>query len=102
MCLKRKYKIYRSKRRSLKIVRTWHAFPCNSAPLDDCDDLKPILLTIKVPLSIAQMLAVTHDTCLVLNTIEGNFHDISVLKVFSRDMAEDLIRNHNSRVVVLK
>jgi hypothetical protein len=102
MCLKRKYKIYHSKRRSLKIVSTWHAFPSYSDPLDDYSKTKPVLLTIKVPLSIAQMLAVKYDTCLTLNTIEGNLHNISVLEVYSRDMAEDLIQNYNSRVVVRK
>ena len=99
MCIK-KYRIYHSKRKSLKIVSRWKISPRNSSDLDDYDNLNPILLTAKLPLSVAQELANSHGTFLILNSIEGFLHDVPVLVVYSKDMAMDLVQNYGSRVVV--
>lgn len=102
MCIKRKYKIYRSKKKSLKYIRMWHVLPPYSSLLDDCDDPTPILLTVKLPLSVAQELAKHHGTALILDVIEGYLDDFTVLKVYSKEMAEDLVQNYGCRVVIRK
>lgn len=80
----------------------WHILPPYSSLLDDCDDPNPVLLTVKLPLSVAQELASHHGTALILDCIEGYWYNISVLKVYSKEMAEDLVQNYGCRVVVRK
>lgn len=102
MCFKRKYKIYHSKRRSLKILNSC-TLPPHIVHLDDCGNPKPVLLTIRgIPPSVLYELAVVYDTRFELDTIEGYLSNISVVKVYSKDMAEDLIQNRKSRVIVQK
>ena len=100
MCFHRNYRIYYSKRRSLKIVQNWHFLPSNSAALDDCDDLKPILLTAKVPLGVVAELSVRYDTYFTTDP-HWDSDSIMVLQVYSREMATELIKK-GSRIVVKK
>ena len=101
MCFKRNYRIYYSKRKSLKIVRGWRFLPSNCLPLDDCSDAKPILLTVKTPLSIVVELSNKYGTYFSTDiSILDSSTDV-LLQVYSKDMAEELIKR-GSRVVVLK
>ena len=99
MCINKKYRIYHSKRRSLKIVSRWR-ISSHSTVLYEYDNPNPILLTLGLPLSVAQELANSYGTCLIINSIEGFLHEVTVLVVYSKDMAMDLVQNYNSRVVV--
>ena len=101
MCFKRNYRIYYSKRKSLKIVRGWRFLPSDCSLLDDCNDAKPILLTVKIPLSIVVELSSKYGTYFSTNiSILDSSTDV-LLQVYSKDMAEELIKR-GSRVVVLK
>ena len=100
MCLYRNYRIYCSKRRSLKVVKNWHFLPLNCAALDDCDEPKPILLTAKVTLGVVAELSNQYGAYF---TTDPHFDSdsITVLQVYSREMATELIKR-GSRVVVRK
>ena len=101
MCFKRKYRIYYSKRRSLKIVRGWRFLPPNCSSLDDCSNAKPILLTVKTPLSIVVELASKYGAYFSTDiSILDSSTDV-LLQVYSKEMAEELVKR-GSRVVVLK
>lgn len=100
MCFHRNYRIYYSKRRSLKIVQNWHFLPLNSAALDDCDEPKPILLTAKVPLGVVAELSNRYGTYFTTDP-HWDSDSITVLQVYSREMAAELIKR-GSRVVVKK
>ena len=96
----RNYKIYYSKRRSLKVAMNWHFLPSNCALLDDCDDPKPILLTVKVPLGVVAELSNKYETFYTPDP-HWDFDSITVLQVYSREMATELIKK-GSRIVVKK
>ena len=100
MCFSRSYRIYYSKRKSLKIIRNWHNLPSNHSPLDDCDNAKPILLTVKVPLSIVVELSSKYGAFTTDNTIFDSDSEIA-LKVYSKEMARELVER-GSRVIVRK
>ena len=100
MCFHKNYKIYYLKRRSLRIVERWRF--SSDCSLDDCTDSVPIFLTKKVPSSIVQALAVKYQSCIVFDTIEGYLDKISILKVYSKTLAKELVKNYKSRVIIRK
>lgn len=101
MCFHRNYRVYYSKRRSLKVVSDWRFIPSNCSSLDDCDDARPILLTVKTPLSIVVELANKYGAYFTTNAHVLNPDSDVVLQVYSKEMAVELIKR-GSRVVVLK
>ena len=101
MCFHRNYKIYYSKRRSLKIVRKWHFLPHKDPPSDGSNGVEPVLLTVKAPLSVVVELAAMYGAYITTDTTVLDSESDIVLKVFSQGMAEELIKR-GSRVIMKK
>ena len=101
MCFRRGYKVYHSKRKSLRVVSDWRFIPSNCSSLDDCDDARPILLTVKTPLSIVVELSNKYGAYFTTNALGLDLDSDVVLQVYSKEMAVELIKR-GSRVVVLK
>lgn len=96
MCFHRNYKIYYSKRKSLRAVQNWHLLGS-----DKYHRAQPILLTVNVPLSIVVELANRYGAYFTTNTTILDPDSGVILELYSKDMAEELVKR-GSKVVVVK